>query len=253
MHRLAGSLPRVQQVGPVHVSRGGLLALLALAVSIATLVVWPPTALPPFNRLLPESEVFWWHVVPGYFWIIWLPLVFLNVYMLVWIVVRQTIMIANIQRLLRLFAVEPVPFHPDGCSGFAPIGSYATNIVRVALIVGSWALVLLLSGPLTGHGLYVAPHILFLVLVQVLLTPYLLLGPVWYAHRVMCEARDRAMARIAAGVRACLMNGGAEPSASGCVTRPLGSWKRSTGSPRRATTPGPSDRVPLVGSVSPPC
>src|SRR5215203_7006131 len=80
-----------------------------------------------------------------------------------------TIMIANIQRLLRVFAVEPVPFHPDRCSGFAPIGSYATNIVRVALIVGSWALVLMLSGPLTGHGIYVAPHILFLVAVQVLL------------------------------------------------------------------------------------
>lgn len=140
--------------------------------------------------------------------------------MLVWIVLRQTIMIANIQRLLRQFAVEPVPFHLDGCSGFAPIGSYATHIVRVALIVGSWALVLLLSGPLTGHGLYVAPHILFLVLVQVLLTPYLLLGLVWHAHRVMREARDRALARIAAGVRACLMSGGAEFSAlDACETR----------------------------------
>ena len=186
--RLGGSLPRVRKFGPLRLSRGALLALLALTASVATLVIWPPTALPPFDRLLPESDIFWWHVVPVYFWAIWLPLVFINVYMLVWIVLRQTIMIANIQRLLRVFAVEPVPFHPDRCSGFAPIGSYATNIVRVALIVGSWALVLLLSGPLTGHGLYVAPHILFLVAVQVLLTPYLLLGPVWYAHRVMREA-----------------------------------------------------------------
>jgi hypothetical protein len=36
MARLAGSLPRVQRVGSFHISRGGLLALLALAVSIAT-------------------------------------------------------------------------------------------------------------------------------------------------------------------------------------------------------------------------
>ncbi len=71
--------------------------------------------------------------MPAYFWAVWLPLVFVNVYMLVWIVLRQTMMIANIQRLLRLFAVEPVPFHPDRCSGFAPIGGYATDIVRVAL------------------------------------------------------------------------------------------------------------------------
>ncbi len=205
LERLGGSLPRVRRIGPLQVSRGSVLALLAFAASVATLVIWPPTALPPFNRLLPESDVFWWRVVPGYFWGLWLPLVFVNVYMLVWIVLRQTIMIANIQRLLRVFAVEPVPFHPDRCSGFAPIGSYATNIVRVALIVGSWALVLLLSGPLTGHGLYVAPHILFLVVVQVLLTPYLLLGPVWYAHRVMREARERALARVAARIRTCLM------------------------------------------------
>src|SRR5215211_3623095 len=172
--RLGGSLPRVRKFGPLRLTHGTLLALLALTASLATLVIWPP-------------------------------LVFINVYMLVWIVLRQTIMIANIQHLLRLFAVEPVPFHPDRCSGFAPIGSYATNIVRVALIVGSWALVLMLSGPLTGHGIYVGPHILFLVLVQVLLTPYLLLGPVWYAHRVMREARDRALARVAAQIRACLV------------------------------------------------
>ena len=203
--RLGGNLPRVRQIGPLRLTGGALLALLALAASVATLVVWPPTALPPFNQLMPESDVFWWRVVPAYFWAIWLPLVFVNVYMLVWIVLRQTIMIANIQRLLRVFAVEPVPFHPDRCSGFAPIGSYATNIVRVALIVGSWALLLMLSGPLTGHGIYVAPHILFLVLVQVLLTPYLLLGPVWYAHRVMREARDRALARVAAQIRSCLV------------------------------------------------
>ncbi len=205
LERLGGSLPRVRKLGPVRMSQGNALALLALAVSVATLAIWPPTALPPFNQLLPESDVFWWRVVPAYFWVIWLPLVFINVYMLVWIVLRQTIMIANIQRLLRLFAVEPVPFHPDRCSGFAPIGSYATNIVRVALIVGSWALLLMVSGPLTGHGIYVAPHILFLVVVQVLLTPYLLLGPVWYAHRVMREARDRALARVAAQIRVCLM------------------------------------------------
>jgi hypothetical protein len=150
--------------------------------------------------------------VPVYFWAVWLPLVFVNVYMLVWIVVRQTIMIANIQRLLRLFAVEPVPFHHDRCSGFAPIGAYATDIVRVALIVGGWALVLLLSGPATGHALYVAPHTLFLVVVQVLLTPYLLLGPVWYAHRVMRRARDQALQRVADRIRAQLLRGiGAPP------------------------------------------
>jgi hypothetical protein len=203
--RLGGGLPRpVWAVGSLRVSRGSVLSALAVAASVATLVVWPPTALPPFDRLVPESDVYWWRVVPAYFWAVWLPLVFVNVYMLVRIVLRQTIMIASIQRLLRLFAVEPVPFHPDRCGGFAPIGSYATNIVRVALIVGGWALVLLLSGPATGHGVYVAPHILFLVLVQVLLTPYLLLGPVWYAHRVMREARVRALARVAAGVRAGL-------------------------------------------------
>jgi hypothetical protein len=121
---------------------------------VASLVVWPPTALPPFDRLVAEGDLYWWRVVPAYFWAVWLPLVFVNVYMLVWIVIRQTIMIASIQRLLRLFAVEPVPFHPDRCSGFAPIGSYATDIVRVALIVGGWALALLLSGPATGHDPY---------------------------------------------------------------------------------------------------
>jgi hypothetical protein len=204
--RLGGSLPRVvRDVGPLRVSGGGLLSVIAAAASVATLVIWPPTALPPFDRLVPEPDVFWWRVITPYFWAVWLPLVFVNVYMLVWIVIRQTIMIANIQRLLRLFEVEPIPFHPDRCSGFAPIGSYATNIVRVALIVGGWAVVLLFAGPATGHGLYVAPHILFLVLVQVLLTPYLLLGPVWYAHRVMRDARERALARVADQIRACLL------------------------------------------------
>jgi hypothetical protein len=193
------------RVGPVRLTRGGLISLISLAASVATLVVWPPTALPPIDRIVPESDLFWWRVIPAYFWVVWLPLVFVNVYMLVWIVVRQTVMIANIQRLLRDFEIEPIPFHPDGSSGFAPIGSYAINIVRVALIIGGWALVLLLSGPATGHDIYVAPHTLFLVIVQVLLTPYLLFGPVWYAHRVMAAARERALQRVGDAIRTSLL------------------------------------------------
>lgn len=202
---VAATLPRRVALG---LTRGGAVGVLAAVASVATLVIWPPTALPPFDRLAPEAETFWWRVVPPYFWLVWLPLVFVNVYMLVWIVLRQTIMIANIQRLLRLFAVEPVPFHPDRCGGFAPIGAYATDVVRVAMIIGGWALALLASGPATGHGLYVAPHALFLVLLQVLLTPYLLLGPVWYAHRVMGAARDRALRRVGARIAARLAVGG---------------------------------------------
>jgi hypothetical protein len=195
----------MMRMGPVQVSKGVLLTGVAIGASVATLLIWPPTALPPFDWFVPESDLFWWRVIPAYFWLVWLPLVFVNVYMLVWIVVRQTVMIANIQRLLKAFAVEPIPFHPDGSSGFAPIGSYAINIVRVALIIGAWALVLLLSGPVTGHGVYIAPHTLFLVVVQVLLTPYLLFGPVWYAHRVMRAARDRALQRAGDAIRTALL------------------------------------------------
>jgi hypothetical protein len=190
---------------PTGLARGAVLAVLSVIISIAALLIWPPTALPPLDRLVPESEVYWWRIIPPYFWAVWLPLVFVNVYMLVWIVIRQTVMIVNIQRLLRLFAVEPIPFHPDGCSGFAPIGSYAINIVRVALIIGGWALVLLLSGPISGHGLYVAPYTTFLVVVQVLLTPYLLIGPVWYAHTVMNGARERALQRVGDDIRTSLL------------------------------------------------
>jgi hypothetical protein len=206
LRRIGGSFVETAiQLGPLRLSKGALVTFLSFASSVATLLIWPPTALPPFDRLVPESDLFWWRVIPAYFWAVWLPLVFVNVYMLVWIVVRQTVMIANIHRLLKLFAVEPIPFHPDGSSGFAPIGSYAINIVRVALIVGAWALVLMLGGPLSGHGVYVAPHILFLVIVQVLLTPYLLLGPVWYAHRVMGAARRRALQRVGDEIRLSLL------------------------------------------------
>lgn len=148
-----------------------------------------------------------------------LPLVFVNVYMLVWILIRQTVMIANIQRLLRHFDVEPIPFHPDGSSGFAPIGNYAVNIVRVALIIGGWALVLLLSGLFTGQGVYVAPHALSLVVLQVLLTPYLLLGPVWYAHHVMCAARGRALQRVGDSIRTVLVETNGNGSRAGAANR----------------------------------
>jgi hypothetical protein len=219
---VGATLPHAPRaIGPFRPTRGAWLAALAAVVSVATLVVWPPTALPPFDRLFSETDRYWWDAVPAYFWAIWLPLIFVNVYMLVWIVMRQTMMIANIQRLLRLFAVEPVPFHPDRCSGFAPIGSYATDIVRVALIVGGWALVLLLSGPITDHNPYVAPHTLFLVLVQVLLTPYLLLGPVWYAHRAMRGAHDRALQRVADRIRGQFLRGIDAPPAQPAAYREL--------------------------------
>ena len=93
-------------IGSGHARKGSLYAALAVAISISTLLIWPPTALPPLDRLIPESDVYWWRIVPLYFWVIWLPLVFVNVYMLIWIVIRQTVMIASIQRLLKLFRVE---------------------------------------------------------------------------------------------------------------------------------------------------
>ena len=199
------ALPR----GRVQLRKGALLSMLCVGLSIAALAVWPPTAPPPLDPLVPDSEVFWWRVIPPYFWAVWLPLVFVNVYMLAWIVIRQTVMIGNIQRLLRHFSVEPIPFHPDGCSGFAPIGNYAINMVRVALIVGAWVLVLLASGPISGHGLYVAPYTMFLVVVQLLLTPYLLLGPVWDARRVMSRAREAALQQVGDDIRRSLgSNGG---------------------------------------------
>lgn len=41
--------------------------------------------------------------------------------------------------------------------------------------------------------------------VQVLLTPYLLLGPVWHAHRVMGAARARALQRVGDAIRTSLL------------------------------------------------
>jgi hypothetical protein len=49
-------------------------------------------------------------------------------------------------------------------------------------------------------------------LVQVLLTPYLLLGPVWYAHRVMGDARHLALQEIADRIRSQLMADGMGPT-----------------------------------------
>ncbi len=69
LRRIGGSfVETAARLGPLRLSKGTLVALLSLTASIATLLIWPPTALPPFDRILPETDLFWWRVIPAYFW-----------------------------------------------------------------------------------------------------------------------------------------------------------------------------------------
>jgi hypothetical protein len=157
----------------------------------------------PFHLIVTR---YWWHANPFYFWLVWLPLVFVNVYMMVWAVLRQILAIGAFGALFRRMQIAPKPFHPDRCNGLASVGDFSLRCGAVAVMFGFWVLIMtsfqiLLNGSTNLPILTAASILLYVLAVSLLLIP-----PAWGAHLAMQQAKDEALEVVARQMRTLLAN-----------------------------------------------
>ncbi len=186
--------------------------VLAIVVTLTELMLWVRAQTPadPFFHGFPTT---WFLVCPIYYRAVWLPLVFVNLYMLAWVIIRQTLATICFTRLFRAFEVTPKLLHPDRCNGLSAIGNFALRSALMAVLMG-----LFVSSAISlpvlwgGSPLLRADNIVMLGLYLVGV-PTFLVAPTWEAHLAMSRAKARALEDVAIGIRGLLSRPGVDRSA----------------------------------------
>lgn len=175
-----------------------LISLVAVAVSLA---VWLSAVYSPNNPFYFGETTLWFLLNPIYFWLLWIPLVFVNVYILCWIIIRQTVATIAYTHLFRTFQIRPKLLHPDGCNGFAPIGDYAIRSALIAVFLGFWLFVFTTYPMLFGQPINFKIDTIMLFIVYIVAVPSLLLPPVLGAHNAMVEDKNTVLEDLADQIR----------------------------------------------------
>lgn len=186
---------------------GKLYFWLSLVIVAVGLLVWlSAVSFYPINPFSFGESAFWWMINPIYFWVIWIPLVFINLYMVAWIIFRQITATVAFNSLFKVFQIKPKLLHPDGCNGFAPIGDYAIRSALIAVFFGFWLFVFITYPLLFGQPINLKIDTMILFVVYVIAVPSLLLPPVISAHRAMVEAKNTALEDLAGQIRTLLLD-----------------------------------------------
>jgi hypothetical protein len=181
----------------------GYLAAIVAVVGVV-LVIWVAQIENPVNQFRFGSNEFWFHINRIYFWLVWLPLMFLPLYMVLWIIVRRFITARMVKWLMESFEIIPQLYHPDRCSGMSPIGNYAVSFSPVLLVAGSW-LALVISYPLFfGEQANLKLDTFIYLALYALSVPSSVIIPVWGTHSVLKKAKYYHLDAIGKRIRTLL-------------------------------------------------
>lgn len=183
----------------------------AAFVGLGGVLVPVATAYGPYYRYFFGFPTSWWLINPVYFWVIWVPMVlFLPLYMVASLVVRQVVTVHALGRLFRQFDVEPRLFQPDRCNGFASVGNYAIRSGLAGLFFLLWLAIMISYPTFFKEPMRLDYTTLLPLAIYPVALPVLLLPPVMGAHTAMSKAKARALEAVAIRLRAVLSEREAE-------------------------------------------
>jgi hypothetical protein len=123
------------------------------------------------------------------------PLRFLAFYAVTFILVRETIAILGVNRFMRIFPVDIAPLHPDKAGGLRVLGYY---VLARGVVLGLVGLLFGMNLLRARMGIGTLSWEFYLeMIVYVIAAPSLFLLPLWRAHLLMAEAREKIMLEVA--------------------------------------------------------
>lgn len=167
----------------------------AISLSI-TIIAYSALILP---RYLSLSESAAWAADPfslaiASFWI------FVGIYCILTIALFSIMSITWLKKLFSEFSITILPLHPDGSGGLSPLGNYALKLSYLIVLVG----LILVITPITRNFVINGTFEFFWTSeLIVALGAYLIAAPVIFflplsvAHRVMQEAKNHLLIKIA--------------------------------------------------------
>lgn len=197
--------------------------VIALGFVGVSVVLWYGAVSSPADPFRMGGSTQWFLVNPYYFWVLYVPLIFVNLYMLAWIIVRHVLFARVLGRVFGLFEVEPQLHHPDGCNGFAAVGNVSMSNAFIVVLIGFWVAFFMAYPIVLGQRVNVGIDTVAMFVVYLAAVPALLLSGVWPAHKAMAEARHRQLDVVSAQIRTLL----AETDADHIVAL-RGCWRSSS-------------------------
>lgn len=146
----------------------------------------------------------WWIINDFYFWTVWIPFNFINLYMMAWIIFRQIIATIIFNHIFKEFWIRPKILHPDGCNGLSPIGDYAMQSSSIAVLLGFWLSVIIVYPVLFGYQINIKGDTILMMFVYIVAVPSLLLSPVMRAHKSMVEFKNRFLNELSEQIQSLL-------------------------------------------------
>lgn len=199
-----------------------LAAVLAIFTSILALWLWQTTN--TTNWFLHGYSYSWWAISPYYFWLAFLPLAFVNLYMVLWILVRRLITRTIVNDLFNSFETTPQPFHSDRANGMFPIGRYSLRIAPLLMLAGLFVTFFIAYPIYFGGPPNLKVDTVLFVIIYVVSVFLVLLVPVWGTHLFMQRKKAVVLDVVAEELRILL----AQNPSGDCVE----SRKRSPSSER---------------------
>lgn len=88
------------------------------------------------------------------------------------------------------------PLHPDKCGGSGALGTFATRLGGLGVIIGFWAVFLTCYPMIVGRPSQLNLAIVMIYVVYIVVTLICLITPIWSAHKAMERFRDSKLSTI---------------------------------------------------------
>lgn len=117
---------------------------------------------------------------------------------MVWLIfIRRALTFVLLTRFFQFFTLSPRLLHPDRANGCSPVGEYPLRFSFFVLVAGCWVFLVIVYPEFFGGQINLKYDTAFYALLYVILTIVGFFTPIWHAHTLMRQAKDRALEQIA--------------------------------------------------------
>jgi hypothetical protein len=146
----------------------------------------------------PSLPILWWEVWLPYTFIIWIPFLYLSVYMAVWILIRHFYLIKIITEVIESGKIRLSFFHPDNANGLDFIRSYFFGFSSFLFILGVWMCIMALFLSFFSNGYKLNEYSLIILGICLYLgvpIPFLFY-PLWNIEQKIQHLRNEKLEEI---------------------------------------------------------
>ena len=168
------------------------MTLICLAITVI-LEFWWLTMITPVDK-------FWYfnrYDHPFYFWFFFFPQLFFSMYLLIWSIFRQGIILyITYYNYFKTYNIKPIPYHIDKFNGLAPIGKYYKRIAWAVVFFLAYIAQFIIAPGLFGYATRMKADNILMLFVFIVLTIIFVVLPLRQIYLKMLKEKGKVLSEI---------------------------------------------------------